>query len=320
MSYILNTIEKIRLYKIFKLNQILDRLGLSKRQYYYIKKAIKITKVETRSNIKKVISINKITDTEKEAVIKYALSHTGYRHRELTYRMIDENIAYLSESSVYRVLKEANLVQNYKRNHKYGWIHKYSNYASKPDELWQTDITYLKYKLKEVYLLSFIDVYSRYIVLSVLMSNMESDTVSEIFEKYYEKNKTNLKNKPRIQSDNGSCYVGWEFKQVMDKYMLGHDRIHPGTPTENIIIERWHRTFKEILMEQEEPKNYEELFDKIKKTVYYYNYKRYHSALGYMPPIMWYRGEPEKLFRDRKEKLYEARKRRKDYYLGTMLK
>ncbi len=102
--------------------------------------------------------------------------------------------------------------------------------------------------------------------------------------------------------------------------MLGHNRIHPGTPTENIIIERWHRTFKEILMEQEEPKNYEELFDKIKKAVYYYNYKRYHSALGYMPPIMWYRGEPEKLFRDRKEKLEDARKRRKDYYLGTILR
>ena len=185
------------------------------------------------------------------------------------------------------------------------------------DELWQTDITYLKYKGKDVYQLSFIDVYSRYIVLSATINNMESDTVSEIFEKYYEKNKINLKQKPRIQSDNGSCYVGWEFKEVMGKYMLGHDRIHPGTPTENIIIERWHRTFKEILWGYGESENYEKLVEKIKKASYYYNYERYHSALGYVTPYEYYRGNPKKIYEERKEKLMRAREMRKHMNLNN---
>ena len=294
----------------FKLKQILTLIGISKSRYYYFKEQIE-KKREKSGNDKHIICVNKITEDEKTAVIEYALKHTEYRHRELTYRMIDENIAYLSESSVYRVLKEANLIQNKRKIKKYGWIHKYSNYANFPDELWQTDITYLRYNGKEVYQLSFIDVYSRYIVLSVSISNMESRTVSEIFEKYYEKNKNKLRRKPRIQSDNGSCYVGFEFKKLLDKFLIEHDRIHPATPTENVIIERWHRTFKDILYEMSEPKNYEELVEKINKACYYYNYERYHSALGYVTPYEYYRGEPDKIYEERKVKLMKVKEKRK---------
>ncbi len=303
------TIEQFKSYD-FNLKYILSLIGISKWRYYYFNRQIKnnIQKIKKENHLE---CVNKITDDEKKAVIEYALKHTEYRHRELTYRMIDEDVAFLSKSSVYRVLKEANLIQNNSKIKKFGWIHRYSNEANSVDELWQTDITYLKYNGKDVYQLSFIDVYSRYVVLSVTLSNMESDTVSEIFEKYYEKNKNNLRRKPRIQSDNGSCYVGWEFKKILDKYIIQHDRIHPGTPTENVIIERWHRTFKEILNDEEEPENYEKLVEKIKQACYYYNYERYHSALGYVTPYEYYRGNPNKIYENRKQKLMIAKENRK---------
>jgi len=47
---------------------------------------------------------------EKQAVLDYARRHPELRHRELAWRMVDEDVACLSASTVYRILKEANLV------------------------------------------------------------------------------------------------------------------------------------------------------------------------------------------------------------------
>jgi transposase InsO family protein len=227
--------------------------------------------------------------------------------------MIDENIVFLSPSSVYRILKQANLIKNNKKTKKYDWEHKYSNQAYAPDELWQIDITYLKYKNKNVYQLSFIDVYSRFIVLSVTLLNMQADTISSILKKFLEKNIKKLKNKPILQSDNGSSFISSEFRSVIGKYNIIHNTINPGTPTENAIIERWHRTFKENLFEYMPGKDYQDMLDKIEKTCYIYNYKRYHSALGYVTPFEYYRGNPEAIYKKRKEKLILAKQKRIEY-------
>ena len=55
---------------------------------------------------------------EKAAVLGYARKHPELRHRELAWRMVDEDIAYLSPSTVYRILKEANLVCPWRRRSK----------------------------------------------------------------------------------------------------------------------------------------------------------------------------------------------------------
>ena len=57
-------------------------------------------------------------EAEKEAVRGYACRHTELRHRELAWRMIDEDVAYLSPSTVYRILRESNLVCPWRRRSK----------------------------------------------------------------------------------------------------------------------------------------------------------------------------------------------------------
>ena len=52
------------------------------------------------------MQLNAITDEEKQQVILYALAHTGLNHREMAYRMLDEGIAFMSPSSVYRILRK----------------------------------------------------------------------------------------------------------------------------------------------------------------------------------------------------------------------
>lgn len=250
---------------------------------------------------------------EEEAIVEYAVNHPRYFHRELTYRMIDENIVYTSVSTVYRILKKNGLIQENGYKKRYGWVHRYSNEATGPDELWQADITYLDYKGNDVYQLTFIDVYSRFVVFTRTLTNMESKTVKEAFETFISNNGGTLKQKPKLQTDNGSSFVGAEFQDVVKKFMAEHIRIHPSMPTENVIIERWHRTFKELLYEMEEPDDFNELEMITREACKYYNYNRYHKSLQYMTPYEWYRGNPEKIAYERKIKLEEARRKRKEY-------
>jgi len=166
---------------------------------------------------------------------------------------------------------------------------------------------YLRYKNRDIYQLTFIDVYSRYVGLWVPLRNMESRTVSRIFEGLIVQKQDELQSRPGLQTDNGSCFIGTEFRGVVSKYLVEHTTIHPSTPTENVIIEQWHRTFKELLYEQEESEDCETLVKNTQAACEYYNYKRYHSSLKYMTPYEWYRGEPERIESERKMKLQEAR-------------
>ena len=79
---------------------------------------------------------------EKEAVRKDALEHPEIRHRELAWRMIDEDVAYVSSSTVYRILKEQQLIGPRRgRRKRYRYQHEK---AQRPDQIWGTDIMYLK--------------------------------------------------------------------------------------------------------------------------------------------------------------------------------
>lgn len=222
------------------------QVGISVTRWYRMAKGL-CQELSPKVQRKQMPHVYALTEEEKEAIVEYAVSHPRYYHREMAYRMIDENIVYTSPSSVYRILRKNGLIKENVYEKRYGWVHRYSNQAGAPDELWQADITYLRYGGRDVYQLSFIDVYSRFVVLSVTLTNMESRTVSRMFEEFIQKHGDNLRQKPRLQTDNGSSFVGADFREVVKKYVAEHTMIHPSMPTENVIIERWHRTFKELL-------------------------------------------------------------------------
>ncbi|NMC67229.1 MAG: transposase [Spirochaetales bacterium] len=221
-----------------------------------------------------------LTLGEEKLVVEYALEHPEYYHRQMAYRMMDEDIVYTSPSTVYRILRKHGLIRKNVYKKRYGWAHPYSNEAKGPDELWQADITYLQYKQKDVYMLSFIDVYSRFVVFAKLLMNIESGTVSRVFQQFIEGAKERLYQMPRLQTDNASYFKGSEFRSVVQRHMKDHTTIHPSTPTENVIIERWHRTFKELLYDKQEPSDFEELAESIQQVCDYYNYNCVQSVAG----------------------------------------
>lgn len=256
-------------------------------------------------------------EEERQAVVKYAREHAAIRHRELAWKMIDDDAAYLSPSTVYRILREANLMHRQRGRQKR--LREEEEKAQRPDEIWGTDLMYVKVNGVNYYYLAFIDEYSRYIVHWELLSSMDGSSLSlggqAALETLPRDSAGKLLCQPTIRSDNGSGFISKEFHGVLEHYGLTHVRIRPHCPEENGIMERSNRTVREALEGEELTSRYQ-AEEAIGRIIRWYNEERLHSALGYLRPLDYYRGDPAALHAARKQKLTTARDRRREKNLA----
>jgi putative transposase len=287
-------------------------LGISRRSYYRWLKEEAWAKALPTEPVRPVQAYEALAE-ERAAVLSYARRHPELRHRELAWRMVDEDVACLSPSTVYRILKEAGLVCPWRRRSKRSRAA--TEKPGRPDERWVTDLMQVAIDGGVYYVVCFMDEYSRYIVHHEVLAGMDGKTVSLAAQAAIERLPKGADGQPAarpvIQSDNGSGYVSREFLVVLKENGLGHHRIRPHCPEENGTMERAYRTLREAL-EGEELTNYMQAQEVLAKVVRWYNEERLHSALGYLPPVVYYRGQPAVRHEERRRKLAEARHRRKE--------
>lgn len=253
------------------------------------------------------------TAAEREAVQAYALKHPELRHRELAWRMVDEGAAFVSPSTVYRILKEAKLVCPWRRRRKRS--REEIEKAQRADERWSTDLMHLQVGGRTYYYIGFLDEYSRYLVHHELLRSMDGESVSLAAQRAVEQLRGEAgqaKTAPEIRSDNGSGYVSGEFRETLAGAGLRHQKITPHCPEENGLMERSNRTIREAWEEAGEAEDFPAAAELLTKLVGWYNEARLHRALGYLRPADYYRGKPAELHAARKRKLVEARQRRKE--------
>ena len=103
-----------------------------------------------------------------------------------------------------------------------------------------------------------------------------------------------VQQRPRLLSDNGSCYLAKDLQQYLDDRDMKHVRGRPYHPMTQGKIERYHRTMKNIVKLQ----NYYfpwELEQEIKAFVDYYNHERVHESLENMTPADVYYGRDKEI-------------------------
>lgn len=258
---------------------------------------------------------NSIPQAQKNLVIEVALEFPDLSSRELAHKLTDEQQIFISESSVYRILKARGLITSPQHifmsagdefKKKTRFVH----------EMWQTDFTYFKILGWGWYYLSTVlDDYSRYIVHWELCSSMQVEDVKRTINRAMRKARIVSKQKPKLLSDNGSCYIAAELKTYL-KENHTMDQIHgrPFHPQTQGKIERYHRTMKNVVKLD----NYympEELKKALEKFVLNYNNHRYHESLNNLTPADVYYGRGELILAEREKIKQNCLKQRKEEYL-----
>ena len=156
-----------------------------------------------------------------------------------------------------------------------------------PNQLWQTDFTYLKISGWGWYYLSTVlDDFSRFIVAWKLCATMKAKDVMATLDLALAASGLDhmtLVHRPRLLSDNGSSYVASDLADWLDKQNIEHVRGAPFHPQTQGKIERWHQTLKNrILLEHYYLPG--DLERQVAAFVAHYNHTRYHESLDNLTP------------------------------------
>jgi transposase InsO family protein len=246
---------------------------------------------------------NRIPDAVRRQIVDLALEEPELSPRELAVRFTDTQRYFVSEASVYRLLRAHDLVTS----PAFAIIKAADEFHEKttcPNQLWQTDFTYLKViGWGWFYLSTILDDYSRYIIAWRLCTTMRAGDVTATLEDALATSGCDsavVAHRPRLLTDNGSSYISGDLATWLEGEGIDHVRGAPNHPQTQGKIERWHQTLKNrILLE-----NYYlpgALEEAIAAFVEHYNHRRYHESLGNLTPADVYFGRAETILSQRKE-------------------
>jgi putative transposase len=218
------------------------------------------------------------------------MPYYGYRRITAAIQRQGYNI---NRKRVLRIMREAKIQAMYPRpntsirneSHKvYPYLLK-GLVIDRPNQVWATDITYIKTQTGWMYLVAMIDLYSRYLISWRLSNTLETAFCLDMFEGAL------IFGKPEIlNTDQGSQFTCEAWIKMVESNgikvsMDGKDRW-----ADNVIIERFWRTLKHENVLIHVFNTVAELKGSIGRFIQVYNDKRLHQSLGYKTPAEIYTG------------------------------
>jgi len=262
---------------------------------------------------------NKIRPEEETQILAEARASPELSCRQLALMITDSKGAYLSESTVYRVLKKAGLIKpaeiiGFKA------AREYRRKTEQPNELWASDCCHLKVVgWGWYYLVSVMDDYSRLILAWDLKADMSGGSLEDVVQQAVDftgMTDVPVEDRTVLLSDNGSGYISQQFNQYLRLVQIRHITASPFHPQTNGKIERYHRTLKgEISQVPHEMPG--ELKEALRGFIEYYNYRRYHEGLGNVTPYDVYAGRHHAIIQKRKEARSRTSQERMAYNRGA---
>ena len=181
---------------------------------------------------------NRIPEDVREQIVELALDEPELSPREVATRFTDVKKYFVSEASVYRLLKAHDLITSP------AFIvvkaaDEFKDKTTAPNQLWQTDFTYLKVTgWGWFYLSTILDDFSRYIIAWKLCTTMKAEDVTNTLELALEASgidAARVVHRPRLLSDNGSSYVSADLAKWLDDRKMPHNR-HFGQSDSNVNV------------------------------------------------------------------------------------
>src|SRR5688572_18512954 len=263
---------------------------------------------------------NRIPDDVRERIVALALDEPDLSPREVAVAFTDRERSFVSEASVYRILKAEGLITSP------AFIlmqaaDRFANPTTAINQLWQTDFTYLKVTgWGWFYLSTVLDDFSRYIVAWKLCTTMAAADVTDTLQLALQAsglNQSDFDQRPRLLSDNGPSYVASELSEWLDDQSMPHTRGRPYHPMTQGKIERWHLSLKSRLLLE----NYYlpgDLERAIADFVDHYNHRRHHESLDNLTPANVYFGRGPRILQRREEIKRKTIEQRRRLHLQTV--
>jgi putative transposase len=253
----------------------------------------------------------------REQVVESALAAPELSPRELACRITDRERYFLSESSVYRILKDHDLITS-PAYILMSAADKFRHRTHRRNEMWQTDFTYLRaVGWGWYYLSTVLDDYSRKVLAWKLSPTMTATDVTETLDlarAATSVSRVRVTHRPRLLSDNGPAYLAAELKDYLAEHGMAHIRGRPYHPMTQGKIERWHRSMKNVVKLENHYSPWE-LERAIGRFVEYYNNERYHESLSNVTPADMYDGRQREILTRRETIKRETLARRRRYNL-----
>ena len=253
---------------------------------------------------------NRLATKQRRYVVRYALEHPSLSPREVATTLVDEQVMYVSESTVYRILKEAGLIKP-PETKGFPAGKEFHTKTARPNELWQTDASYFfVVGWGYYYLISVLDDYSRMIVGWRVQTSMSSADIIDVVQDAVEftgQPTAPVEPGPALLSDNGPGFLSRALDEFLRARFMKHIFASPFHPQTNGKLERYHRTAKakvNVFVHH----SLEELVAAMEGFVRYYNYERYHEALGNITPADMYHGRQDAILATRQEVKCEGRR------------
>jgi len=260
---------------------------------------------------------NQITPDEEDRILAVAWESPDLSSRQLSAWITDNAGFSVSESTVYRILRKEGLVKRPEVQLVAG--KEYHTKTTRPHQMWATDASYFRVVgWGYYYLVTVMDDYSRFIQAWKLQKDMSANSLIEVVQEAVDATGMTdvpVEDRTKLLSDNGAGYISRSFRDYLHLVGIRHILAAPFHPQTNGKLERYHQSIKREVnqLPYEAPSH---LGKAIADFVEYYNYRRYHKALGNVTPADVLYGRREQILQRRKEVQILTINRRKDYNQG----
>jgi len=290
--------------------RILVSLGVPKSSYYRWRRESPLPGSKGRP-------WNRITPNEERRILAVAREFPNLSSRQLAAWITDNEGFFVSESTVYRILRREGLVK--RQEIQVSAAKEYHTKTTRPHQMWATDASYFRVAgWGYYYLVTVLDDYSRFILAWKLQKDMSADSLIEVIQKAVDTTGMTdvpVENRAWLLSDNGSGYVSRAFRDYLHLVGIGHILAAPYHPQTNGKIERYQQSLKRQVnqLPYEFPSQLEQA---IADFVEYYNHHRYHKTLRDVTPADVLYGRRQQILERRKEVRIRTLDRRRDYNQG----
>lgn len=263
-------------YKGMSVKRQCDLLGISRTAYYY--------EPQTEHDDKDLIDLKLILIVLQEIPF--------YGYRKISKKLLPD-YSHMTRKRVRRIMRrfglraiyaKPNLSRAHKEHKKYPYLLR-NKIIRHPNQVWASDITYLKLPGGSAYLVVILDLYSRKVLTWRLSNTLDAEFCVEALEEAIE-----IYGEPAIfNTDQGSQFTSDGFINVLEKHHVEISMDGKGRALDNIYVERLWRSLKYEDIYLKSYANMIELKEGIKKYFIFYNTERFHQSLDYLTPEIMHR-------------------------------